>query len=394
MKSFIIKKNNYTSESDLRRKSNTDVSLPKQTVSSYHEPPKLKQQASMIEITSKFQSQDLSFILSGHEDEMRQYKYKCNNPIQVRLEKIQDLVFKKKLQNRSKYTEKSKVNRTAIPVPKGTCSIMLNSNKKRQSNFDISAINKKIPARSRFKMKWKTIQWLMSNKKEAIHQLFTNYGLMIKYAKNKKEGMDKNDFQELLSYVGLGTDPHLTEKLFYIFDEDGSGTVDYKELIIGLEVFKEDSIEDKMKVFFDLCDVDGSGEVTQKELYEVLRANIVNNDDRIKLKKTIQILFEECDMNGDGVLDKNEVLEAAKNNITLRQLLESSVRDVKQIDQLIDNDLHEQFNEWVPASANFVNYKEGVHFPWCNKILRALKEVEDIYEYNRVKKLQFVKEQE
>ena len=34
----------------------------------------------------------------------------------------------------------------------------------------------------------------MSNKKEAIHQLFTNYGLMIKYAKNKKEGMDKNDF--------------------------------------------------------------------------------------------------------------------------------------------------------------------------------------------------------
>lgn len=50
--------------------------------------------------------------------------------------------------------------------------------------------------------------------------------------------------------------------MFYIFDEDGSGTVDYKELIIGLEVFKEDSIEDKMKVFFDLCDVDGSGEVT------------------------------------------------------------------------------------------------------------------------------------
>lgn len=53
-------------------------------------------------------------------------------------------------------------------------------------------------------------------------------------------------------------------------------------------------------------------------MYEVLRANIVNNDDRIKLKKTISILFEECDMNGDGVLDKNEVLEAAKNNITLR----------------------------------------------------------------------------
>ena len=31
------------------------------------------------------------------------------------------------------------------------------------------------------------------------------------------------------------------------FDEDGSGGVDYKELIIGLELLKDDSIENKMK---------------------------------------------------------------------------------------------------------------------------------------------------
>lgn len=32
-----------------------------------------------------------------------------------------------------------------------------------------------------------------------------------------------------------------------IFDDDNSGTVDYKELIIGLEMFKENSIDDKLK---------------------------------------------------------------------------------------------------------------------------------------------------
>lgn len=47
--------------------------------------------------------------------------------------------------------------------------------------------------------------------------------------------------------VGLGTDINLLEKLFYVFDEDSNGTVDYKELIIGLEIFKEDSIEEKIK---------------------------------------------------------------------------------------------------------------------------------------------------
>jgi Ca2+-binding EF-hand superfamily protein len=32
-----------------------------------------------------------------------------------------------------------------------------------------------------------------------------------------------------------------------IFDEDGGGTVDYKELIMGLEIFKHNSIDDKLK---------------------------------------------------------------------------------------------------------------------------------------------------
>lgn len=83
--------------------------------------------------------------------------------------------------------------------------------------------------------------------------------------------MNRSEFQELLSYVGLGADINLADKLFYIFDADSSGTVDYKELIMGLEVFKEDSVEDKMKVFFDLCDVDGSGGVSEKEVYGVLK---------------------------------------------------------------------------------------------------------------------------
>ena len=35
-----------------------------------------------------------------------------------------------------------------------------------------------------------------------------------------------------------------------IFDYDGNGTIDFKELIMGLEIFKNDSIENKVKSFF------------------------------------------------------------------------------------------------------------------------------------------------
>ena len=78
--------------------------------------------------------------------------------------------------------------------------------------------------------------------------------------------------------VGLASD--LSERLFYVFDEDQSGTIDYKELIVGLEVFKEDSIEEKMKVFFGLCDTDGSGAISEEELYNVLKLNISSFSDR------------------------------------------------------------------------------------------------------------------
>lgn len=44
------------------------------------------------------------------------------------------------------------------------------------------------------------------------------------------------------------------DKLFYIFDEDRNGKVDYKELLTGIEVFRDNSIEDKLKMFISLCD--------------------------------------------------------------------------------------------------------------------------------------------
>lgn len=101
-------------------------------------------------------------------------------------------------------------------------------------------------------------------------------------------------------------------------------------------------------------------------------------EDKIKLRKIVAQIFRECDTNGDGVLDKEELLEASKNNITLRQLLEESIRNVKDIDQMIENDLEEPFHLWVPVSANFVNYKEGIHYPLVTKVMNAFEEVENV----------------
>lgn len=51
-------------------------------------------------------------------------------------------------------------------------------------------------------------------------------------------------------------------------------------MIVGLEVLKDDTIDEKLKsikkfklqlVFFDLCDEDGSGKVSEKEIFNILK---------------------------------------------------------------------------------------------------------------------------
>ncbi|CAD8051287.1 unnamed protein product [Paramecium primaurelia] len=111
--------------------------------------------------------------------------------------------------------------------------------------------------------------------------------------------------------ISSNPDKNLAEKLFYVFDEDSSGTVDYKELKVGLEVLKDDTIDEKLKIFFDLCDEDGSGKLSEKEIFNILKQNIINENDKYQLKIVIKEMIKQVDLDGDGELNKEEILQAA-----------------------------------------------------------------------------------
>ena len=96
----------------------------------------------------------------------------------------------------------------------------------------------------------------------------------------------------LLSKVGLGNDKVLTDKLFWIFDEDGSGDIDHKELGVGLELLKNNTFEDKLDKFFDLCDDDKSGTIDKKEFYTLLRLNVTDYEDRSRLRAYVTEIFK------------------------------------------------------------------------------------------------------
>jgi len=275
-------------------------------------------------------------------------------------------------------------------VSKGTVSLMLNVKKKEQE-FNVNAFKSKLPKKSRFKLKWKTIQWLVENKKDTILQLCSNYQLLIKLCRTKTNGVSKEDFIDLLTYVGLGGEKGLGDKLFYVFDDDGNGEIDYKELIMGLEIFRDTTYEEKIRIFFELCDLQNTGHITRKELYDVLKRNMITEDDKIKLKKTISGMFAPYESAKTGRMDKKELFSVTLRNSELRNLLEECMRTVRTVDRIIDNDLEEPFHSIMPSAGN-MQQQEGCHFPLNRKVLDMIKTNEHLRFEAKIKKQEIMEE--
>jgi EF-hand domain pair len=96
----------------------------------------------------------------------------------------------------------------------------------------------------------------------------------------------------LLDKVGLGEDEALIDRVFWVFDEDGGGYIGFKELGIGLEMLKDNTFDEKLDTFFDLCDEDNSGTIDKKEFYNLLRMNATTSyEDRERLKFYVNQIF-------------------------------------------------------------------------------------------------------
>jgi len=142
--------------------------------------------------------------------------------------------------------------------------------------------------------------------------LSANYITFASRVRNKG-AMNKEEFSQVLGIIGLGGDKKLVERLFWVFDDEGNESVDYKELVVGLEMFKDTPLDDKLMVFFDLCDLDGTGLVDELDLYNVLKANITSFDDRAAIKQSVKELYNEFDPEGNGTLNKSQLIVLTLN---------------------------------------------------------------------------------
>jgi Ca2+-binding EF-hand superfamily protein len=81
-------------------------------------------------------------------------------------------------------------------------------------------------------------------------------------------GVSRTQFAKILADVGLGELP--CDRLFEVFDADGNGAVDLREVAVGFAALRTVSTEADLRMVFDVYDMDGSGHITLEEFARIL----------------------------------------------------------------------------------------------------------------------------
>lgn len=75
----------------------------------------------------------------------------------------------------------------------------------------------------------------------------------------------------------------ILDRLFYSFDKDQNGTVDFREFVLGLSGFVARTMEQKVDALFDAYDADGSGTISVAEFFQLIHGSRNRLSDMVRM---------------------------------------------------------------------------------------------------------------
>ncbi|NP_001087916.1 guanylate cyclase activator 1A L homeolog [Xenopus laevis] len=129
------------------------------------------------------------------------------------------------------------------------------------------------------------------------------------------------------------------KEMFNTFDFNKDGYMDFMEYVAALSLVLKGKVEQKLKWYFKLYDVDGNGCIDRGELLNIIKAiraiNRCNED--MTAEEFTDMVFDKIDINGDGELSLEEFIEGVQRDEFLLNVLTRSL-DLKHIVHMIQND--------------------------------------------------------
>jgi len=123
--------------------------------------------------------------------------------------------------------------------------------------------------------------------------------------------IDRDEFKNALNIQ----DEKMSNRLFDLFDEDNSGTLELDEFISTVTYLQNADGKQKLKFAFDLYDIDGSGTIEENELSELIKSGLSENNltfSEEQVSDLTNLLFSEVDTDRSGEISFDEFEEVAE----------------------------------------------------------------------------------
>ena len=149
------------------------------------------------------------------------------------------------------------------------------------------------------------------------------------HSKGDSDAITRSAFRSLMNDFFGFHDSVLTGNMFDTMDQDGSGLIDFKELMTGLSMALRGSPEQRLEFYFQLYDMDGSGTIDEAEIYRLLErghstANMHASGAAVQACLD-QHGLTNLDANGDGHISHAEFIEAVKEQPEIMRVFGSVV---------------------------------------------------------------------
>ncbi|XP_074672921.1 guanylyl cyclase-activating protein 3 isoform X2 [Strix aluco] len=132
-----------------------------------------------------------------------------------------------------------------------------------------------------------------------------------------------HEFKKLLDLQGLDPQGDMyIKRVFDIFDLNQDGFIDFLEFIAAINLVIRGKIDQKLKWYFKLYDADGNGCIDKKELLNIFTAiQAINGYTSTSPEEFTDMVFQKVDVNNDGQLSLEEFITGVEKDEGLMELI-------------------------------------------------------------------------